>query len=379
MKNFFKNDFRLSKKKCAVLILFMFVISVPLAYLSHHYNLYSRTYNKLYYKLYPNLKSDSDGDYAYTTLPQKPHILVNIHVGKTGGSTMNEIIIKHFSDQDHVNINCTKQPEERYSYGSIRKPIEDFYTVANVQFIPHVTTGGHVGLEVLNFIPQNENAKAFAIIREPKSLMISNFWYAVQTVNPFKEWFGKLDISNLDERLFKFISTGGSGSPYKPYNNLSIRWFSRNNKVYDHKVPITEEIFQEIKNNIKNDFLLIGLTHRFEETLIAFRRLMGWKFDEQLFYKQKNKTEFKMPESSYPDSILELESERVNFEIRLYKWLEKRFDSLIKLLGSDFDEEVRMFKRLNYLYQIDSPDFSDQLKLIQKKYAWANPTLIENK
>lgn len=388
MKKIFKGHFQITRKKCAVIILLVVSVAVSLAYFNH-----SKLFSTLKLKLFP------DSDYAYETLPKKPRILVNVHVGKTAGSTMNPIIVKHFANEDNIIINCIKQnPVEFYPYASIRKLKKDFYTALAPHFKPNIMTGGHVGLEVLNFIPEKEGARAFSIVREPKSLMISYYWYVlpkdqgnerknsnlrdldnnllsfiIQTADdntPPVGWLSRHRNSNLrglDNKLLSFITRTAN------YNNSSVRWFSRNNKDYDNSVPITEAKFQEIKNNIKKDFLLVGLTHRFEETLIAFRRLMGWNFDEKLFYKKLNETEFKMPESSYPNSILDSVSERFNFEIRLYNWLEKRFDSLIKLLGPDFDEEVRIFKRLNYLYQRESPAFAHQLRSVQENYSWAKP------
>lgn len=340
-----------------VIILLIIAVSLSLFYVDR-----SLIFSTLKLKYF----SDSDSDYAYTTLPKKPRILVNIHIGKTGGSTMNPILVKHFSNNENIIINCIKQnPIEYYPYMSLRKLKKDFYTALPPQVKPNILTGGHVGLEVLNYIPEKEGAKAFSIVREPKSLMLSYYWY-VLPMHRSKE-HRNLYIQDMDNKLIDFIIRDAN------YNNSSMRWFSRDNKLYDNKVPITEAIFQEIKNNIKKDFLLVGLTHRFEETLIAFRRLMGWDFDEKLFYKKQNETEFKMPESSYPDSILDSVSERFIFEKRLYNWLEKRFNSLIKLLGPDFDEEVRVFKRLNYLYQTESPAFAHQLRTVQKNYSWAKP------
>jgi hypothetical protein len=105
--------------------------------------------------------------------------------------------------------------------------------------------------------------------------------------------------------------------------------------------------------------------------VIALRRLMGWPFDKSLFYKVKNKAEFKMPEDSYPASILKNVKARFSFDQQLYSWLEQRFNSLTRLLGEDFDEEVRIFKRLEYLYQADHPIFEAQLRKVQETYTWA--------
>jgi len=308
----------------------------------------------------------ADGE-LYTSLPKKPDILVNIHVGKTGGSTMNAILAKHYSDLTEESVNCADL-SKGYPLESIRKLQEDFYTRLSPEKKARMkTTGGHVGTEVLNFFPKGTNVKAFAIVRDPKGLIVSHFWYAWQDLDDKQK--GALSLPELDKALMDFILHSAN------YNNDTVRWFSRNNKFYDNRVPLTEEEFEAIKTTIKNDFLFVGLSHRFDETLIALRRLMGWPFDEDLFYKVKNKTEFKMPEASYPDSILSAVKDRFSFEKKLYSWLEQRFDSLTKLLGDDFEEEVRVFKRLNYLYQTGNPIFEAQLQKVQTSYPWASQSL----
>jgi len=117
---------------------------------------------------------------------------------------------------------------------------------------------------------------------------------------------------------------------------------------------------------------LVGLSHRFDETVIALRRIMHWKFDEKLFYKKRNETKFKMPEHVYFQTTREKIEPNLEFDRRLFAWLEKRFDSLVKLLGDDFEEEVKMYQRLNYLYQQDDPNFKGNLKKVQSKYKWAS-------
>lgn len=304
---------------------------------------------------------------AYTSLPKKPDILVNIHVGKTGGSTMNEILAKHYSDLTEESVNCADL-SKGYPLESIRKLQEDFFTrLSPEQKSRMKLTGGHIGTEVLNFFPKGTNVKAFAIVRNPKGLILSHFWYAWRNLDDKQK--GALNLPELDKALVDFIIQSAQ------YNNDTVRWFSRNNKFYDNKVPLTEEEFEAIKTTIENDFLFVGLSHRFDETLIALRRLMGWRFDEDLFYKIKNKTEFKLPEDSYPDTILSAVKDRFSFEKRLYSWLEQRFDSLTKLLGDDFEEEVRVFKRLNYLYQTGNPIFEAQLQKVQQSYSWAIQSL----
>lgn len=304
-------------------------------------------------------------DYIYKVPPKKPGILFNMHIGKTGGSTLNMIITSHFEESSLCN--CLAYFLKYYPYMAIRKINEHFYfNLPEEKKKNFKYAGGHVGLEVLNYIPKEKNAKAIALVREPKSLILSSYWYYLKNHGQKNVLFKTIDISTLEESLIDFINIVN-------YNNSSIRWFSRNNKIYDNNVPITEEIFQEIKNNIKDDFLFVGLSNKFDESIIALRRIMEWNFDEKLFYKRQNETEFKMPESSYSDSVLDAVSERFAYEQKLYNWLEKRFDSLTKVLGKDFKEEVRIYKRLNYLYSRPEfkHEFKRQLKLVQSKYPWA--------
>jgi len=160
-----------------------------------------------------------DSDFKIEKPPKTPDIIVNMHIGKTGGSTMNKIITNHYTSPHERIIHCILEPEKFYPYQAIRKLDENFFYRINEsrkKFVKY--TGGHIGAEVLNCFGNTSNVKLFAIIREPFSLLISSFWYAKQ-----REPSNIGTTCMLDEELIQYVQQVNYRNPQRPLKMIHFR------------------------------------------------------------------------------------------------------------------------------------------------------------
>jgi hypothetical protein len=107
-----------------------------------------------------------------------------------------------------------------------------------------------------------------------------------------------------------------------------------------------DELLERAKRNIDRHFAVVGLTERFDESLILFRRVFGWS---NLHYAPAN-VSLKWQRRPVPGSLLERIGSLNRFDAELYEYVQQRFQQVIDR-DPKFEAEVRRFRRSNSLYR----------------------------
>ena len=107
----------------------------------------------------------------------------------------------------------------------------------------------------------------------------------------------------------------------------------------------TPDMLKKAKENIKKYFL-IGLTERFEESLIYFKQVLGWQTLPT--YKNYNITNNKPADVRISDETLHSIEKHINLDQQLYKFCADIFDSRIKEFDDSFFEQVEVLKKMNH-------------------------------
>ena len=108
----------------------------------------------------------------------------------------------------------------------------------------------------------------------------------------------------------------------------------------------SEEMLERAKRNIEERFSFVGITERFDESLVLLRRTFGWK---PPYYVAANVTPASRKEP-VPESTRGLIEEMNTLDRRLYEWSGERFSEAIAA-SPGFDGELQRFCRRNRRYQ----------------------------
>jgi hypothetical protein len=107
----------------------------------------------------------------------------------------------------------------------------------------------------------------------------------------------------------------------------------------------SQEMLDLAKNNIQRHFLAFGLTEYFDESLIFFKRLLGWqKFP---FYQKKNVHQQKSGRPELSSREQEVLLKYNHYDIELYEYARQLFESLLMKEEQSFQDEVALFKQKN--------------------------------
>jgi hypothetical protein len=108
----------------------------------------------------------------------------------------------------------------------------------------------------------------------------------------------------------------------------------------------SQELLETAKRNIDHHFAVVGLTERFDESLILLRRTFGWS---KLHYAPANFS-LRRGRRPVPKSVLK-RIEALNWlDADLYEYAQRRMQEAIDATPQ-FDTDLRSFRRWNSLYR----------------------------
>ena len=106
----------------------------------------------------------------------------------------------------------------------------------------------------------------------------------------------------------------------------------------------SDEMLRIAKANVEAHFSVVGLTERFDESLVLLGGTFGWR---RLWYVRANVARSGVRLA--PDEITLLE-ERCSLDVRLYGWAAERFDQFVRN-QPEFGAELTRLHRINRLYR----------------------------
>ena len=256
--------------------------------------------------------------------------VIFLHIPKAAGSTLNKIVEKQYDSNTVFKIkgNC---PQE--SINEFKK-----FTEAERKKIRLVS--GHTPFGLHEFLPQPSTY--ITMLRDPVERIISSYFFVLQT--PCHYLHEEVTSSNMS--LKEYVCSGISTE----IDNGQVRLLAAANAKkkdvgFGH---CSVEMLELAKKNLKENFAVVGLVERFDETLLLLKKTLGWR---NLFYVKHNVTKNLHFQQEISKDTLNLIKKQNNLDIELYKYVREFFDLQVQRQTDSFQKELKLFKLLNNSYQ----------------------------
>lgn len=280
---------------------------------------------------------------VWPALKGKP-VFLNIHLGKTAGSTFNSVLRNNSSSNSFAAMG----PNDDNGRGVGQRSLNDFKSRffalppdkrRRIEF-----TGGHVSPGIWDvFYNAQISAICFSFIRDPVKRTLSSIGYDNKRSGE-KHHSLLSKIENVETRLEKFDG----------FKNYQTVWLASDandvSGVIDRETPA---LLEKAKRRVERSYLFLGLTERFDESLVLLSKMMAWPL-EKMVYKIVNVTpdEHKIDINDLPVKIKKKLDQKTKLDQELYAWAEKRFDKLVILYDQKFGQnafqnDLKRFKELN--------------------------------
>jgi Galactose-3-O-sulfotransferase len=283
----------------------------------------------------PRDEADARPDEPAAERGDRPTVIF-LHIGKTAGTTMRRILRRQYRQSEILLI---RNREIRARGGEPGRPnreqtLEYFAGLPERErarprlIIAHTIFGLH------RSVPRPSTY--VTLLRDPVSLTISQYFYVAR--NPRHPLHAELTsrFPTLDAYVRSGVALETDNSQTRAISGDTDTPFG----------ACTEAMLETARSNIERHFAVVGLTERFDQSLMLLRKAFGWT---NLYYVRANVTrqDRKDAVSSATRAFIE-EQNRLDRE--LYRWAEERF-----LRAFEEDPELRAsaerFDRLNRLYR----------------------------
>ncbi len=250
------------------------------------------------------------------------------HIPKTAGTTFQKILYSHYSPDRIFKIYPGPHRE------NVKKYIEDFINMSSEEREGFDLILGHGAFQVYECVVGN--CIGITVLRDPIERVISHYYFVRR--RPIHEDFEKAKNMDLCEYAM---------SLKEELENNYTRRFSRLTNDEVNKNP--ERALSLAKQNLKEYFSVIGLTERFDETILLIMRKLGW--NQLPFYLNANVTSNRLKQNDIPEDTLQVIREITKLDIELYNCVSQWFQETIEAEGVTFSNNLKYFVQMNKYYQ----------------------------
>ena len=244
-----------------------------------------------------------------------------VHIPKTAGTTLNQIIGRQVPRQARYEI-------RRHDVGIQKFKELDRKRRADIRVLH-----GHIPYGLHKYIPGP--ATYFTLLRDPIERVLS-YYYFVQR--------------EPDHYLYDYANTPGMTVKRYLQDHISLQTANFQTRLISGvwtDVGYGEcdgSVLALAKKNLAERFAVIGLTERFDETLILLKRRFGWR---NVYYGWHNVTRRRPHQESLPAETLAVLRAHNQLDLELYAHARELFERQIQEQGESFARAVQIFQRTN--------------------------------
>lgn len=254
-----------------------------------------------------------------------PQTVIFLHIPKTAGTTLYHLLERQYP------------PGHFHIIADVTHHLSDFQALPPEQKAPIRVVGGHFSFGIHQHLPQS--ATYFTILRQPRDLVISYFYYIRSEVS--HPHFHLAKSMSLPEFLESRID--------QTMSNIQTRMLAGMSGYGDYH-ECTPADLETAKENLRQHFTVVGLTERFDETLLLLQKAYGW---QNLYYARMNVTRKKPSLSNLSADVSDAISQANQLDELLYQYATTLFQNQIEQQGPHFAQQVHTFQRHNrWLYPL---------------------------
>lgn len=257
--------------------------------------------------------------------------VIFLHVGKTAGATMRRALRREFRSSEVMELKApTVEPDRLRRDGAVAyfASLPEAARARPRLIMGHMTYGLH------EYVPRP--AAYVTLLREPIKLVLSQYHHV-------RRHEGHLlhEEAAAYPDLASYVRSGIS----LEMDNSQTRAFAG-----DTTTPFggcTPQMLERAKANLESSFAVMGLTERFDESLVLMQRAFAW---DRIRYVSVNIDPGRNRRDAPSAEDLTFVKEQNALDLELYAWAAERFASTLRDT-SGFDAALARFLHDNERYQ----------------------------
>lgn len=282
-------------------------------------------------------------------------IIIFQHLSKTAGSTLAKILIRNLPAHEQLAV----APDSRisalgtWSTATVKDALKKLVPgqVEKIRFV-----GGHLGYGVHTILPKP--ARYISILRNPVDRVLSGFFYSINAhikatgehvsleEYVFRKRHYDLGLNNHQTRVISGIDD------LDPSGNITT----------GNSRPLTDSDYLIAAYNLKNHYLLAGITEHFDEFLLVLAKKLQWSPNDIIYTKRENVSTNRPMTADIPRHIVEEIEKHNTYDIQLHRLAKDLFKKEIEKYGSSFSKDLENFHAANRQSPLENPAFNSSIK-----------------
>ena len=244
-----------------------------------------------------------------------------VHIPKTAGTTIHRIIDRQYPAQARYWI-------VRHNVG-----VEEFKGLSPDRRAQVRMVRGHIPYGLHEYVPGP--VAYFTILREPIERLISYYYFVQREPEHYLHDYANTQGVTLKRYLESRVSLQTDNYQTRLISGI---WTDVGYGECD------QETLALAKHNLDEHFGVVGLTERFDETLLLLKRTFDWK---DVFYRRQNVTQDRPQRQELSAETLAVLREHNRLDLELYTYAETLFERQVRQQGASFPLAVRTFQAVN--------------------------------
>lgn len=253
-----------------------------------------------------------------------------VHIPKTAGTTLNSILAHEYSPDETYEIMMRGMSLSVPKPMIMPRPVISFSKLRRLKSaIKHRQTlrliRGHFDLSLSKLLPPD--TRFFTLLRDPVERAISHYYhYRRRTIDPIHplamrstlaEWVSSCGLVEMD-----------NGQTRRLAGEINLPWGR-----------VTRHMLDRAKSNLVSNFAVVGLTERFEESLILLHRAFNWPLYR---ITAENIGVSRPPRAEVSEQALKVIEDCNRFDLDLYQFASVLFEQAISQI--DMAGELRRLR-----------------------------------
>jgi hypothetical protein len=249
------------------------------------------------------------------TAPEREPLLVFVHIQKTAGLTLRKVLQRQYPGTATVRLmpNHFAKESSRETVGAL------------LAAPPRTVRAIHGHMLFWETVEWPGDARLFTVLRDPVDRVISHYYW----LRGRKAEAGATLRASLEEAV-----TDGTIR-----DNLQTRVLAGADPAGVADRPLLERAIARLDR-----FAVVGLTERFDATLLLLARTFGWA---EPYYERENVNSERPPRSDISRDAIALIESRNALDRELYEHAKARFARDCAAQGPTFELDVGAFQRAN--------------------------------